>query len=101
MTEEITREALKLLKNANWEWSNCEAGAPSIDCKRPYGNSNVAGDVAELLGLDWDGEDEAMEDRLLGHHHETLGALTEILRTLPTTFGGTYEFTKKGFKKVE
>lgn len=101
MTEEITREALILLKNANWEWSSCEAGAPAIDCKHPYGNSNVAGDVAELLGIDWDGEDEAMQDKLISHHAETLAALQEILRTLPTSFGKTYKFTKHGFKEVK
>jgi hypothetical protein len=32
-------------------WDDCEFGAPACDCKRPYGNSDVYGDMAEILGL--------------------------------------------------
>jgi len=32
-------------------WDDCEFGAPEIDCKRPYGNSDVYQDMIEILGL--------------------------------------------------
>lgn len=48
----ITEEHLKLLKRNFVGWEDCETGAPAIDCKRPYGNSDVIGDIFELLGWD-------------------------------------------------
>jgi len=47
----ITKEHLILLKNMNVGWQECEQGAPEIDPKRPYGNSDVEGDICELLGI--------------------------------------------------
>jgi hypothetical protein len=38
-----------LLGRAFWDWDDCEFGAPSIHPKRPYGNRDVEGDLAELL----------------------------------------------------
>ncbi len=57
----ITKEHLELLKNAYWEHdTGCEFGSVGTDCKRPFGNSDVYGDMAEILGeketRDKDGE---------------------------------------------
>ncbi len=30
-------------------WDNAEFGAPAVDPKRPYGNSDVIGDIASIL----------------------------------------------------
>lgn len=49
---EIKEEHLKLLKNMYVHWDNCEFGAPTIDCKRPYGNSNAIEDIAEIIGFE-------------------------------------------------
>lgn len=46
----VTEDHLKLLRRAYVGWDDCEFGAPAIDCKRPYGNSDVLGDIAEILG---------------------------------------------------
>jgi hypothetical protein len=46
----VTDDHLKLLRRAYVGWDGCEFGAPAIDCKRPYGNSDVIGDIAEILG---------------------------------------------------
>lgn len=46
----ITKDHLKLLKRMYVGWSDCEYGAPYIDPKRPYGNSDVENDIAEILG---------------------------------------------------
>jgi len=48
---EITREHLKLLKNMYVGWDDCEFGAPNIDPKRPYGNSDVINDIANALSI--------------------------------------------------
>lgn len=61
----VTDDHLKLLRRASVGWSDCEFGAPEIDPKRPYGNSNVLGDIAEILGL---GEaNEALTRDAIGH----------------------------------
>jgi len=46
----ITKDHLKLLGASYWNWNYCETGAPEMDPKRPYGNSDVAGDVRTILG---------------------------------------------------
>jgi len=51
---ELKEEHIKLLRNMCVRWDDCEFGAPSIsiDCKRPYGNSNVYHDIAKILGIE-------------------------------------------------
>lgn len=77
-TFEIKEEHLTLLQNAYVGWESCEFGAPAINCKRPYGNNYVEGDIAEILKwkVDEDGEltDEQYElaEKL---HKETQTAL--------------------------
>lgn len=44
-------EHLKLLRRFSVDWDNAEFGAPCIDTKRPYGNSDVYQDMIEILGL--------------------------------------------------
>lgn len=46
----LTEDHLKLLAKSYWQWQDCETGAPEMDPKRPYGNSDVAGDIREILG---------------------------------------------------
>ena len=29
----------------------CENGAPTLDCKRPFGNSDIEHDIFEIIGL--------------------------------------------------
>lgn len=47
----ITDNHLKLLKEMVVEWYNCEYGAPCIDPKRPYGNSDVEDDIKRITGI--------------------------------------------------
>jgi hypothetical protein len=66
-TFEITEDHLRLLRAAYVGWDDCEFGAPSIDPKRPYGNSYVLGDIAEIVDPDeyarrGEISDEAVED---------------------------------------
>jgi|24BtaG_2_1085350.scaffolds.fasta_scaffold01399_10 hypothetical protein len=50
MEFEIKEEHLKLLKEMCIGWNDCEFGAPEIDPKRPYGNSDGVDDVARVIG---------------------------------------------------
>jgi hypothetical protein len=90
-------EHLVLLRHANVRWDGDEWGAPAIDSKRPYGNSNLLGDLAEILGVegfvDHEGEKRYSEeqvktmDRL---HAETETALQIVLASGEFT-PGVYE----------
>lgn len=46
---DVTANHIKLLRHAIVQWQPDEYGAPEIDPKRPYGNSDVEGDLEELL----------------------------------------------------
>jgi hypothetical protein len=50
-TFELKQSHLDLLKETSIGWNDCEFGAPEIDPKRPYGNSDGVNDVAEALGI--------------------------------------------------
>ena len=98
MSFELKAEHLKLLKHAYVEWVNCESGAPAINCKRPYGNGNVPGDVAEILGIKKHtcpscGEevDEEAREAAVKLHRETEQALAIVLaRCGEETLPGIY-----------
>ena len=47
----VTETHLRLLRRFNVDWDDREFGAPNIDPKRPYGNSDVLRDIAEILGF--------------------------------------------------
>jgi len=82
----ITENHLKLLKNFAVQWNRSYEGisAPEIDPKRPYGNSDVIGDVANIVGIMGTSE-YAFSDRdkeyILKIHRETEIALQICLCT--------------------
>jgi len=49
---EIKSEHLKLIQRFYVDWNYCEFGAPEIDPKRPYGNSDVHRDMIKILGIE-------------------------------------------------
>jgi len=59
----VTDEHLRLLRRAYVSWDPGEYyGAPGINAKRPYGNSDVYADIARILGVpdeEWDEEEGA------------------------------------------
>lgn len=98
-------EHITLLRHAYVQWQDCETGAPEIDPKRPYGNSSVALDVAEILGEKAPDEDEdgarawreweeKREPELMQLHRETETALQIILAT-GAFEPGEYRLTEK------
>lgn len=86
---ELTAQHITLLRHACVDWDGCEFGAPAINCKRPYGNSDVVRDIAELLhpefaALREGAQQDWLEDnaeRLSGLHRETETALQIVLAT--------------------
>lgn len=93
----ITQDHLKLLKSMNVDWNGCEYGAPEIDCKRPYGNSNVEDDIAEIIKFpkkgnydygeeDW--KDEAKEK--LYFLHREMQIVLQIVLIVQKFEVGTY-----------
>ena len=48
---EVKEEHLKLLRRTNVGWDGGEFGAPEIDPKKPYGNSDVLQDMVEIIGM--------------------------------------------------
>lgn len=88
----VTEDHLKLVENMYVEYYNgCEHGAPGVDPKRPYGNSDVYTDIAELLCIkpaiiideeddeyEFDDDQIALMDKL---HQETATVIQIILKT--------------------
>lgn len=106
-TSFVLRQAhLSLMREATIDWNEMEAGAPTIDPKRPYGNGDVARDVAHILGwptapLDPDlpdyNEDFArvITKEAMKIHQEMQWALEVVLQTQAFVLG-TYERPEYG-----
>lgn len=83
---EVTQEHLALLKRTHISYDHqLEFGAPIVDPKRPYGNSGVYADLAEILDITptqiVDDEPELSDDQmstLLRLHHE-MAVVIQIL----------------------
>lgn len=88
---EIKEEHLKLLSKAYVDWNDADFGAPTIDPKRPYGNSNVEGEISKILGWKYDKGDE--DDEMIEYqftnaiHKETQKALQICLKLLKFEVG--------------
>jgi hypothetical protein len=78
---ELTEQHIKLLRSSYVEWGDGEWGAPCIDGKRPYGNSDLAQDMARKLDMDDKSLTDDDEVRLLELHQQTMTALQIVLVT--------------------
>lgn len=47
----VKPDHLKLMRRMYVSYEDCEFGAPCIDCKRPYGNGDGYGDIAEIISI--------------------------------------------------
>lgn len=72
----VTSDHIKLSKRMYTGWNDCCFGAPSVDCKRPYGDSMVFESIAKILKIVPEGEDhydpftEKQQDFMLKIHAE-------------------------------
>ena len=95
----ITDEHITLVTNMDVSYNDyCEFGAPEINPKRPYGNSNVVQDMAELLDYTdkmYDEDVEETEDyeyweRYLCDLHRDCEMALQIILSLNTFETGYY-----------
>lgn len=85
----LTEDHVKLLRRFYVAWCHDEYGAPEIDPKRPYGNSDVDDDIAEILGIQPESGNghgdrqlsPGQRDHVRRIHLETQTALQIVLRT--------------------
>ena len=88
----VTEDQLKLLRHdcaTTWDPGEGNGGGAGIDSKRPYGNSYVERDIAEILDApdeDWEYEDgekayvtDEAEERFMRLHIETMFVLQIVL----------------------
>ena len=87
----VTEDHLKLLRHVYLYWDYGEGyGAPAINPKKPYGNSDVERDIAEILDApdsdwEWDEDDEYLDltpearERFTRLHVETMIVLHIVL----------------------
>lgn len=100
-TFELKEEHIKLLQNMYWRYSDCETGGPEADSKRPYGNSYVPPDVAEILGVELSEDDDKYDEQvkeIMQFHYDSHIALDIILQTKSFKLG-TYKNTADAYGK--
>lgn len=83
----LTEDHVKLMKKFVVDWRDIEYGAPEIDPKRPYGNSDVSEDIIKITGKN------LTESQCLDLHQETQFAL-QILVEYGKIDLGTYHRQK-------
>ena len=81
---ELKKEHLLLIQEMNISYdSRSEFGALIVDPKRPYGNSDVYYDIADILGINSDKDDEFTDEQIETMqqlHQETETALQIVLQ---------------------
>lgn len=86
----LTEQHIRLLSQFTVGWQNDEFGAPEIDPKRPYGNSDVISDIHQILtGKNEEDIPDKTAQLYLQLHRELKDALQIILQTKQFT-PGTY-----------
>lgn len=89
---EVTENHLKLLRRSYVSWESCEFGAPSIDCKRPYGNSNVYTDIAKIIGIELKGNDWTDEQiNIMNKIHKETETVLQIILVTGLMKPGVYQ----------
>ena len=92
----LKNEHLALLAKVNLVWREGENGAPAVDSKRPYGNSDAMKDIANILSEAQGTCPHCKADlspgafptgQLGGLHRETLTAMEVIFQSGLTTPG--------------
>ncbi|HNB52266.1 MAG TPA: hypothetical protein PK530_10005, partial [Anaerolineales bacterium] len=87
----VTPTHLAMLKRLSFhhDWGDYYLGGAYVSHRRPYGNSDIYGDIAELAGLpqpDWDeGEDwaETQIQQMLGLHYDMTQVLNLAVEMYP------------------
>lgn len=98
----LTEDHITLLQQANIQWCNTGYGAPRIDPKRPFGNSGVEQDLAEILDVsevdtydDYRTSYDPDEMRDVVETHNELDTALQVILSCQTFKPGV--FTKDGY----
>lgn len=80
------RRHFKALEQAFWNnlsrQDDCEYGSIGLDCKRPFGNSDVEGDILEIIGATPEGDgDEGFTDEQRQYAADLYNRLPDYLRS--------------------
>lgn len=99
-TFEVREDHIKLLRNMSVTWNYSCSGSPTIDPKRPYGESMIFEGMAKLLNMvepNEDGEVELTDEQIdsLSKLHEEMQTVLEILLYNCSIQQGTY--VNKGY----
>ena len=94
----LTKDHIKLLRRFQVGWQDCETGAPEIDPKRPYGNSDVENDIHEILTGETIGCTDSKRDELTEKEtdkysklHREMGNALQIVLATGSFKPGNYE----------
>lgn len=87
---EVTQQHLDLLGRMYFNYNDdTEFGAPEVDPKRPYGNSDVYNDIGEILGVEpvvedgWgDKEFSPLQKQEFDHIHQSMTTVLNILTSV-------------------
>ena len=112
MIFEVTEDHLKLVQRMYWVWNgDSYEGAPGLGMKRPYGNSDVLGDIVEILELptvrdrwdEWTFTDEVAEQaRKIHEEMETvLQIATSTLTWEPGVYVKTSPYDARSWERVQ
>lgn len=99
----LTQNHLKLIRHFNVSWQDAETGAPSIDPKRPYGNSNVPNDIHQILCGESIGRVDSKRDQLTKEEqrrylklHREMDVALEIVLATGSFQEGVYRYLEPG-----
>lgn len=88
----LDQSHVNLIRRVRFSWNDAEAGAPRVDCERPYGSPDALRDVAEVFG-------DALVSELARTHADMTAALNEYFHKValePGVYaigGGTFTLT--------
>ena len=105
MTFEITPDHMRLVERMYW--GNYD-DVPSVDPKRPYGNSAVNRDIAEILGWIPEGSDANLSDDMVERAeaiHQDMPQVMQIITSTLSCRAGTYrktvQYSATSWERVE
>ena len=98
----LTPEHVQLLRRSNVNYSgHGEWGYVGLDCKRPFGNGDLVGDMATILGVDPVAPDDEEEhwppgtsDKMVKMFKEELPIALSVVLAAGTFEPGEYECEK-------
>jgi hypothetical protein len=101
----LTKDHIKLLRRMYVSWWDFETGAPAIDPKRPYGNSDVDNDIHQILTGEYIGRAGSKRDVLTEKEtckyrniHEEMADALQIVLVTGKFKAGTYEKEEYGIE---